>query len=140
MPQTLRFSQRGIVRVVSCASGSCLRSSSASIRSLARPVDSLFRRRAVRPMKRTDIPPSSPNNRVFQASSKDTPWKCPGFRNQTGRWPSVEIAHFHGWSEQKIHIRRVPGISMPGNRQRSNDQVVNSLRLQALDKLAQILA
>ncbi len=53
--------------------GPCLRSSSASIRSLPRPAASLLRNSASRPMKLTGIPSSSPATRLCQASSKPTP-------------------------------------------------------------------
>jgi hypothetical protein len=43
-------------------------------------------------------------------------------------------------ADKEIDIRGVPGIPVPGNRQRSDDQVLNFVRVQALDKLAQILA
>jgi hypothetical protein len=31
--------------------------------------------------------------------------------------------------DQKIHVGRIPGISMPGNRQRSNNELLNSVRV-----------
>ena len=53
--------------------GACLRNWSASILSLFRPVDSLFRNNASFPMKNTDKPSSSPGTRVSHADSKLTP-------------------------------------------------------------------
>jgi hypothetical protein len=41
---------------------------------------------------------------------------------------------------RKIDIGGVPGISMPGKGQSANRQVLNSVRVQALDKLSHILA
>ena len=59
---------------------------------------------------------------------------------EIGNGPQYECRVLRRRPNQKVDITRVPGKAVPGNGERADHQILSFVRVQALDKLSQVLA